>query len=228
MLKNWKITCNIVSPIYGELPKFDSLLQWEMSFRLGIKHEFKLQKQNKLSEIKTMPIPLSKKTIGDYDLYCCSDPIIFSDSISWSENHCKRLETEKITNLVKEKERKTLQIASGNYKMRFVKLDIKLINKIIWFVRGDIKEIRKLLKSIFFIGKYRKIGYGLVSDFKFEEIENDYSIFAENENGEKVLMKTIPYNENFFKNVIGYSKSFGSAFPPYWHPETFMNIAVPC
>jgi hypothetical protein len=63
-------------------------------------------------------------------------------------------------------------------------------------------------------------------EWEYEEMgENDYSIFAPGESG-KILMKTIPNDK--LENVSGYKVSFGGGKSPYWHPENYMEIAVPC
>ena len=87
-------------------------------------------------------------------------------------------------------------------------------------------EINKLLKSIHAIGPHAAIGYGIVWKWEFEEMDDDFSIFAPC-NGKKVLMRTLPLNCEL-ENVCGYKKSFGGWKPPYWHPVFHAEIAVPC
>jgi hypothetical protein len=97
----------------------------------------------------------------------------------------------------------------------------------VWFFRGDKHEVRRILKSVYYIGKYGRIGYGVVSGWEYEDMgENDFSIFAPTEEG-RVLMKTIP-NGPEIRDVVGYRVSFGGGVPPYWHPDNYMEIAVPC
>jgi hypothetical protein len=226
MLKNWKVTCNLMSPICGDAPYLDSLLEYELSLRLGMKNARKMTRNVPLSEIEKPPIPLAKKTINGHDIYCSSNPIYGPVASEWVDHTGKRSDTGKLSLMVKPEKRRTLLTASGPYKMRYVPNRIRLVNKICWFVRGDRKEINKLLKKIVAMGHLRNIGYGMIAGWEYEEIENDYSIFAEY-SGKKVLMKTIPEGSDL-NNVTAFTRSFGGGFPPYWHPETFMEIAVPC
>lgn len=227
MIKNLKVTCNLASPLCGEAPKIDSLLAYELSLRLGMKHARKLTRNVPLSEIDDVPIPLAKRTIGDYEVYCCSDPILGEVKAEWSDHQSKRLDPTLLAILIHPSQRKKLLTSSGPYKSSFVPLRCRLVDKVCWFVRGDRKEINKLLKKIIVIGHLRNIGYGRIASWEYEEVENNYSMFAEN-NGRSVLMKTVPIDVAKKEKCYGYRHSFGGAFPPYWHPETFMEIAIPC
>jgi hypothetical protein len=226
MLKNWKVTCWLSSPIAGEPPALDAILEWELSRRLGYKHAMKLTRNVPLSEIPRVPIPLATRTIAGHDVYCCSDPIIPEPIAEWVDYQNKRIDTHIVATLLAPEQRKNLLVSSGPYKMRHVPLRIRLVDRICWFARGDRTEMNKLLKSVIALGKHRNIGYGMVQRWEYEETEEDYSITAPCR-GKPVLMKTLPVGDHL-QNVTGYKRSFGGAFPPYWHPETYMEIAAPC
>ncbi|GHU09948.1 hypothetical protein FACS1894151_08780 [Spirochaetia bacterium] len=225
MIKNWKVTARLSSPLAGKPPKLDAVLEWELSKRLGYKQGFKLTRDIPLSEVKRVPIPLAQRTIGGRDIYCCSDPIMPEANAEWVEHLSKRIDTGLFVQLLAPEEWKAIGTTSGPYKMRYAPVQVRLIDRVCWFVRGDRKEISKLLKSVFAIGQYRKIGYGIIGKWEFEETEDDNSIFAERD-GKKVLMKTIPAGN--LEKAEGYTLSFGGAAPPYWHPENTMEIAIPC
>lgn len=225
MIKNWKITCFLSSPLCGDPPDIGSLMEYELSLRLNMKQAKKLTRSIPLSQIQRPPIPLAQRTIEGVDIYCCSNPIIGSVLAEWNDRQSKRFDTDLVAEILHEKSRKKLLTSSGPYKSRFVPKRVRLIEKICWFVRGDRKQINKLLKKIIAIGHCRNVGYGKIRNWEFEESEEDYSIFALHQN-EKVLMKTLPLNGA--KGATGYKHSYGGAFPPYWHPDTFMEIAIPC
>jgi hypothetical protein len=159
-------------------------------------------------------------------VYACSDPVIPPPDAEWVDRIAKRIDTNSIAQLLAPEERKTIGVTSGPYKSRYTPIRIRLINRVCWFFRGDKHDVRRILKSVFAIGKYRSIGYGIIDRWEFEDMgENDYSIFVPGDSG-KILMKTIPYGN--LENVTGYKVSFGGGKPPYWHPENYMEIAVPC
>jgi len=227
VIKNWKVTAWLSSPLAGEPPALDAILEWELSKRLGMKHHNKLTRNVPLSDIQRVPIPLAKRTISGHDVYACSNPIIPEPTAEWVDHMARRIDTDLIALLLAPNQRKSLLVASGPYKMLYRPLRIRLVDRVVWFARGDKTEIRKLLKSVNALGSHRGIGYGLVERWELEETgEDDYSIFADCQ-GKPVLMKTIPFGHSL-QNVGGYKHSFGGAFPPYWHPETYMEIAIPC
>lgn len=225
MIKNWKVICNLASPLCGGAPKIDSLLEYELALRLGMKQSKKVTRNIPLLEIEKPPIPLAKRTINGHDIYCSSDPILGVLRAEWTEHQSKRFDTDLLATILHSTQRKKLLTSSGPYKSRYVPLHIKLIDNIVWFVRGDRKEINKLLKKIVGLGHCRNVGYGIINNWEYEEQKEDYSIFAMHQ-GKKVLMKTIEISAS--KNSYGYRHSFGGAFPPYWHPETFREVAIPC
>jgi hypothetical protein len=92
---------------------------------------------------------------------------------------------------------------------------------------SKIHKMNKLLKKIIAIGHCRAYGYGRISEWEYLEKDEDDSIFA-NLKGKKVSMKTLPISVIKSNEATGYRHSFGGAFPPYWHPGTFMEIGVPC
>lgn len=226
MINNWKATAYLSTPLAFDPPALDALLEWELARRLGMKHHNKLTRNVPLSEIERVPIPLAQRTINGRDVYCCSDPIIPAPRAEWSDHQSKRIDTDLVALMLAPSDRKSLLVASGPYKMRYVPVRVRLIDCVVWFFRGDRKEVNKLLKSVIGLGKHRNIGYGLIERWEYEETPEDYSIFAPCR-GKPVLMKTIPAGAQL-ENVTGYRKSFGGAFPPYWHPETYMEIAVTC
>jgi len=225
MIKNWKITVKLASPLCGDAPQIDSLLEYELALRMGMKHSRKLTRNIPLSKIERPPIPLARRTINGHNVYCCSNPILGETKAEWSDHQAKRFDTGLMANILHPTQRKKLLTSSGPYKARFVPLRIRLVQKISWFVRGDRKEINKLLKKIITLGHARNIGYGVISSWEYEEMEEDYSIFAMHQ-GKKILMKTMEFEA--VKNYYGFRHSYGGAFPPYWHPETFKEIAIPC
>lgn len=225
-LKNWKLTAIMTSPLAGEPPKLDAALQWEVASRSGMLRGKKLTRNVRLSEIERVPIPVAKRTISGIDTFCVSDPIMPNPIAEWVDYSNKRIDTHEIALMLAPDQRKSLLIASGPYKMRHAPMRIRLVPSISYFIRCDRSEVNRLLKSIWFLGSRRGIGYGHIEKWEWQEQESDCSIFAER-HGEPVLMRTIPFGTEC-QNVTGYKRGFGGAFPPYWHPETYREIAIPC
>jgi len=220
MLKNWRLTVNMLTPLAVKPPALDALLMWELSNRVSLNHAEKLTRGIPLSQVKKCEhLPLCKKTIAGVDVFRCSDPI-YRIEYEYHERQAKRFECDKMALFLRETERKSLLTASGPYKMRFVPIRCMLIPKVVYFFRGDKKEVNKLLKGIFAIGKHRNIGYGFVRNFEFQEMDEDYSVFAGS-----VLMRSIPFVDD--STIQGAQIGYGSCKPPYWHPDNIMKILVP-
>jgi len=216
----------LCSPLAGEPPAFDSILEYELALRLGMKHSRKLTRCIPLAKVDRPPLPLSKKDVAGGWVYRCSDPIIPSPRAEWVDFLNKRIDTHIIASILEPKQRKNLLTSSGPYKMRHTPIRVRLIDCVTWFVRGDRKGINKLAKRVIALGKYRHYGYGLITRWQYNETAFDNSIIAEH-NGQNVLMKTVPVG-NHLNGIKGYRKSYGGAFPPYWHPDNKREIAVPC
>lgn len=227
MIKNWKITAHLASPLCGDAPKLDAILAWELSRRLGSKNQKKVTRNVKVNDIDIPPIPVVKKTISGVTLSCCSDPIIETAGKQWQERVAKRFDTSRNAMVLHQSKQKTILMTSGPYKQRFSPVSLRLVSRVVWFARCDKKQVNKLLKSVQSIGKGRGTGYGLVSFFDYEEMENDYSLVALNVNN-KVLMKTVPVRVAEHLDCIGHYPSFGAFSLPYWHPENQIEVSVPC
>lgn len=227
MLKNWRLTCWLASPLCGEPPAIDSILEWELSKRLGSKHCKKVTRDTPLSEIDRPGLPIAKRTISGHDIYASSNPII-PHAPEWVDHQSKRIDTSVVSSMLAPEHRRNLVLSSGDYKMRYVPLRIRAVDRIVWFLRCDKQRCADLLRSIVAVGQDRATGYGIVSGWSWDEVDSDCSIFADNA-GEVVLNKTIPLgDEAHLAGVSGYRKGFGGGHPPYWHPDTQMEIAIPC
>lgn len=226
MIKNWKVTAWLSSPLAGDAPQFDAILGWELANRLGYKHAKKLTRDTPVKEIEIPPIPLAKRTFNGIDIFCCSSPIIPEPQEEWVDRISKRIDTSEIALLLAPEYRKSLLVASGPYKMRYAPERIRLIDRVCWFIRGDRVNVNKLLKSVYAIGKHRNIGYGQIEKWTFDETEADNSITAYR-HGKPVLMRVVPFGYDL-QNLTGYKKSFGAPVMPYWHPDNYMEIAEPC
>jgi len=226
-LKNILVTSWLGSPLAGEPPDLDGVLAWELANRLGMKHARKMGRWTPPEEIQDVPIPLAKMTVGKYDVYRCSAPILPEPLVpEWVDHMSKRFESSKLAMTIAPDERKTVLVASGPYKSRFAPVRVRLVDRVCWFVRGDREGINKLLKSVKAIGTHRNIGYGWVYKWTYEEVDMDMSVFAPCK-GKKVLMRTVPLNVPL-EGVCGYKRSYGGWRPPYWHPAFHAEVAVPC
>jgi len=224
MMRNWMITAWLCSPLAGEPPYLDAVLEGELARRLGYLRNHKLTRDTKLKDIDKPPIPLAKEEIGGKAVWCVSDPIIPNPAAEWHDKQAKRFDTSQSL-LVAPEYRKKLLTSSGPYKQRYAPIRARLIESITWFARGDRKGLNKLLKKVPALGKHRNTGYGRVWKWQYEEVGSDYSLYATRQ-GTPVLMRTMPLGEHL-AGVGGYRKSYGGGWTPYWHPDNYTEIAIP-
>ena len=79
------------SPLAGEPPQLDSILEWELAQRLGLAH--KITRDSILEETK-IPVPLYKYYMSETVLFGVSSPI-YAANLEYQEHYTKRFPSEK-------------------------------------------------------------------------------------------------------------------------------------
>lgn len=225
MSDNFKIICELSSPLCGNAPMLDALLCSEMIFkqRLCSPGE-KLTKSDPISKFKEPRIPLRSIRYNNIPLYFVSSPI-FICNYEFREDFCYHFEPE-LSFLLSNLEKKSISSTSGIYKDRRLPVRLQIIKKIVWFCSGTKNSTLDILQNIPSIGTKRKQGFGVVYKWSAVDTDKDYSFYVE-EKDKRILMRMIP--ESMVENdMIGYTINYGAVSHPYWHPERFMNIAEPC
>jgi len=223
-IENIKITAYLKSPIVGDPPFLDALLTYELAFCINNKSN-KYNKSTPIKNFERLPIPLVEFDIGNEKVNSCSNPI-YKITAEWNDKFSKRFDTCFLSLLIDSDKRKTINTGGGYLRSRFQSIHVKVIDKVIWFARGDKEECQKLLNRIISIGYFRKMGYGLIAKWNVEKIKENNSIFVY-DSGKKILMKTIPKNGTL-KNLFGIRYGYGAFKPPYWHPQNQKEIVIPC
>lgn len=219
------ITARLGSPLCGDPPFLDSILMWELGRRMGISTN--INRNNSFDPNRVPPIPLGKMKVSkDAFVWRVSNPIFPSLSGVSMEYHHKHFPSSDAS-LLKDGNLKTVLTGSGPYKSRRNPEIIKNISEIKWFAYADKRETRKLLKKIMALGHKRSYGYGKITEWIFEETNQEADVFVIDENQNKILMKTVPYEFAIQNNLKGFIRSYGSFRPPYWHPENYTDIAIP-
>lgn len=220
-----RVVAHMASPLCGDAPEFDSILEFEMSQRLGLAG--KIRKDTPVHEAASIHIPMLRRFIGGYNVACCSSPI-YAPSQDRVEHYAKRLAVEHADDLSPDQR---LVVAVGNSTYKSYRLPHRLRDtaKIAWFVHGHRRPIKSLLRSVQSIGKKRSQGFGRVKEWVIEQIpESDcYCWFAPFE-GRDVLMRPLPFCKELPQGMIGFKRDFGACQPPYWHPDRYTEIVTPC
>lgn len=102
---------------------------------------------------------------------------------------------------------------SSTYKAYRMPMNIILAAEIIWYVVGDRNEVESLLEEIPSLGKKTSQGFGQVTQWIVEEIEEDWSLEKDGQ-----LMRSVPDPEG---------DSEWGVRPPYWMPENIVRCRMP-
>lgn len=162
-----------------------------------------------------------------YGVYCASCGIgEYREFVgSWSKRWDSK--NDDIVNFEGKTER--IDIGAGHYKNYHMPLILKSYKEIIFYARGDKKEIERLLNTyIHYIGKKASQGYGKIRDIVIEEIEKDYSIIKNDK-----LMRPVPVKyagdiiEALIRNQKHIYKNKYPEYPPYWRTDNLVDCIMP-
>ena len=98
----------------------------------------------------------------------------------------------------------------GRYKAWFESFEAMIVDKVVYYVRGDIDIIYDLLKGLRYLGKKASIGMGKIKETIIEEIKDDYSLVQNNS-----PMRNLPLVEKYY-NLNNSSRVLMPLNPPYW------------
>ena len=113
------------------------------------------------------------------------------------------------SDLVQFRGRGTVAHKGGKYKSYNMPVFYKIVDKITWYAVGNKEEIEKILRTAFYIGKKSSQGWGRVSEWKVNEINNDWSIEKDG-----CYTRGIPYDNRLEGQIINYGYR-----PSYWEKE---------
>ncbi len=218
-----KVTCYLASPIAGDLPMLDALIEYQMAVFEG--KLYRIRKDGPVHRFGEIHIPMLLRRIGGLEVPACSAPII-GPAPEHVEYFGKRLAVE-YADLLAPGERKVIAITNSVYKSYHLPLIVRPVDRIVWFCVAKRRPILLALRGIKSLGKKRSQGYGVVARWEAEYVDEDYSWYAPSEAG-RVLMRPLPDCDELPADLIGYRPDFGAVQPPYWHPDRYVERVVPC
>lgn len=225
-----KITCRLASPLAGDPPYLDSVLEWAVQRRWkailassnGYRHD-----GIDSGVPGTIPIPVRRIRVDGFAhlLPLCSNPILPASSET-VEHYARRIEVD--AEYVRPSRLRVVDTQAGPLKASRLPLRIRPVDRIVWFAVGAPKEVRYRLKRFIpAIGKKVVLGYGRVAEWIVEFAEDDWSWFAPSEHG-PVLMRVLPASIRFPDGLIGYRHWFGAPVGPYWSHANYCEVLMPC
>lgn len=218
-----KLTAHLSTPLAGDAPFLDALLEFEMAQREG--KADKIRRDMPCPPFGDVHIPMLIQRIGGVPVPCASAPIL-APCKDASEFFAKRLAVEH-SDLLHESRRNVVAVGNATYKSYRLPLRIRDVRRVVWFARATRRHVLKLLKSVHAIGKKRSIGYGRIGSWEAVRVDDDWSWYAPSERG-PVLMRPLPWCDELPDDLQGYRRDFGAVQPPMWHPDRYMERVVPC
>ena len=221
--QNIKVTAYLSSPLVGDVPFLDGVLEYEMAQRTGLAQ--KVQRHEPAPPYGEVHIPMLRRMIGGLLVPCCSAPI-FAPDHEFVSHYAKRLAVEH-SDLLREDRRLVVATANMVYKSYRLPMHTRACSRVVWFAKAHRRPTLKLLKSVHSLGKKRSQGFGRVSRWEAEDWPHDWSWYAPSEKG-PVLMRPLPLCDELPKDLQGARRDFGAVQPPMWHPDRYTERVVPC
>ena len=161
----------------------------------------------------------------------CALPILgFGDNREFVSSWSKRWDDDN-DDIVRfnENVKARIDIATGHYKNYHMPLVIKSYKDIVFYARGDVKEVERLLTTyISYIGKKAAQGYGEIGSLEIEEIDKDYSTIKDDVPTRPIPVDNYPeYLEQCIKNDVPCIISIHPAGPPYWRTDNLVRCYMP-
>lgn len=226
-----RVVANLATPLAGDPPQLDSLLTFVMARLLGKDAEpgYKMDRNLPCPESGKIPIALERLTSYGANMTLSSSPIMDDPMHDGVEYVAKRISVEHC-GLLGEKERLVVATTNNWTKSYRLPLRIRRVAKVVWLCVGNRRGILKALRYVPAIGKKVSNGYGQVSSWECERTgaaPTRHWPWWIDSNGGPVLMRPIPL-EAVVPGLIGWRQDYGACIDPYWHPERYREIAVPC
>lgn len=220
-----RVVARLASPLAGDAPMLDSLLEHAVVpyVREAAPRADRSQPAPKPGAI---PIPIVRRDIGAWRIPLCSSPVL-GPAIEAVEHVVKKIEPGR-ADLLDPGDRRKVATTNSWTKSYRLPLRVRTVEAIAWFAfarrRPLIKMLRRKARAI---GQKTSIGYGRVESWEAEPWPEDWSWFAPTPHG-ALLMRPLPADAEMPRGLIGARRDFGACCGPYWHPERFAEIVVPC
>jgi hypothetical protein len=223
--RNIRVTAWLSSPLAGDPPMLDALLEDQMARHHG--QLLRIDRGAPPPQPGSIHLPMLRGAIGPLDLIPrCSSPVIPSDKAR-HEHYAKRIAVEE-ADMLRDDSRLVVATTNSWTKAYRLPLDVRQIDRVVWFVGGTKrKTLHSLLRRITAIGRKRSQGFGRIAKWTYDYTEGDYSWFAPHA-GQLILMRPLPYCPELPANLAGYRRDFAACLSPYWHPHRFTEVVLPC
>ncbi len=217
-MKGYKITFTLSTPLsFITPPTFDGVLSYAYARdTLGESFGQKLSiPQDEMLDFSKMPIAMHSKGYFMASVMYWDKESMTEFTEKWRKRwHSKH-------DFLIEKPQK-IRVQQGKFKSYDTPYDLKDIREVwFYFQSNEPETVRKLVdKWIFFLGKKRAYGNGLIESFKIEESDFDF---------DNQMFRPIPCDSVDIAELVEHNKDFKFSLtycawrPPYWLPDNMAN-----
>ena len=221
------VTARLASPLAGEPPALEALLEWAMSLHHPkAEPGYKVDRRFACPPPGAIPIPVRRRDVGGWPVALCSAAIIPAADSDGHEHIAKRIDVAH-AGLLAGPERRVVATTNSWTKSYRLPLRVRRVACVRWFAVGVRREVLATLRRhVHAVGKKVADGYGRVAGWEVEAAPADYSWFAPTDRG-PLLMRPLPAGPWLPAGLVGARADFGACVPPLWHPERHCDIVVP-
>jgi CRISPR type IV-associated protein Csf3 len=213
------VTCFLAAPLAGAAPQLDGLLEWAMSIHNhnGNHERWKVDRRFAAPALESIAIPIAREKIGGWPVACSSSPIVPRADSTTVEYVTKKLAVEH-ADLLAPEERKQVSTTGSWTKSYRLPLDVRRVDKVVWFAKGNRAGLIRALKQVRAIGQRTAKGFGVVHRWEVDKNVEPHWWYSRHATG-TVLMRPLPVCEELPRDLVGYKRTFGACCPPYWHAQ---------
>lgn len=220
------VTAFLCGPAADYLPQLDSLLIEAAHHRLRLgRDRIPSRRRPAPDPLDVPPVPLARREIGGWPVFCCSSPIAATSPAGVS-HFGKRIESSR-AGLLSPGERKVLTTSNTWTKSYRLPLRVLTPDRVTWFVVGDAAPLRDLLRDVPNVGRKVAHGWGRVKRWLVEDAALDWSWYADDGQGRSVLMRPLPLCPELPEGLDGWRSGYGAVCPPYWHHDRLTERVEP-
>lgn len=220
-----RVTAWLSSQLAGDPPMLDALLEDLMA-----RHHsqlLRIDRGQRAPEPGSIHLPMLRGAIGGVSMIPrCSSPIVQTSTLR-HEHFAKRIGVEN-ADMLRDDSRLVVAVGNSWTKSYRLPLVVRNVDRVVWFCGGSKRDtLYSLLRRVPAIGKKRSQGFGRVARWQVEWCDHDYSWFAPSAGG-TVLMRPLPACDELPKDLVGCRPDFAACLSPYWHPDRFREVLIPC
>jgi hypothetical protein len=223
------VWCDLVGPLAGDPPMLDGLAVDRAALLRG--HWQHVDRRLAAPPPGTVPIPIAVSTVGGWPVAHCSSPILGE---VWSDrhDHYHKKYPAGYAHWLAPDQLQQVNTTGGPLKSCRLPNRVRGVDRICWIANANWRELWKLLRDVQAIGKDRAMGYGPVGVLGWgareaPELEGAWW-YAAGPKGAPVLMRPLPRGPWLPDGLVGSRRDWGAVCSPYWHPDRWTEIVVPC